>query len=104
MSYNKSPFAFDDIRSAFERALEAPKGIKLVCDSHSAAILLRSRFNYYRKMHRRENSEVYQPGDPMYGKSVYDRLILRVPKKGNTDANILYIEPHVLKAEIEEIT
>jgi hypothetical protein len=104
MSYNRSPLAFDDVREAFERALGAPKGIRVVCKDRGAAFVLRSRFNYFRTLDREENRKTYQPDDPMYGKSVYDRLILRIPPKGDKDEHVLLIEPRSVEAfDIEDI-
>ena len=105
MSYNKSPLAFDDIREALDRALAAPKGIRIPCANRGAAVTLRSRFNYYRKMDRSENRRNYTSDHPMHGKSAYDRLALRIPPKGTDQENVLYIEPHLISdMTIEEIT
>ena len=102
MSYNKSPLAFEDIREAFERALAAPKGIRIPCSSRGAAINLRSRFNYLRKISRAENRQIYDSSHPMYGKSMYDKLILRIPGRNEPDAAVLYIEPRSIEDFIIE--
>jgi hypothetical protein len=93
MGFNRSPLAFDDVRELFERALASPKGIRVVCVSRSEAIVRRGRFNYFRKLNRRESMDVYERGHPMHGKSPYDRLVLRVPPKGAKDEHVLYVEP-----------
>lgn len=95
MAFNQSPLAFDDLKPHFDRALEAEKGIKIVCDSFAQATILRARFNYYRKLDRQANTKVYEADHPLYGKSLYDKLILRVPKKGTVDSHCLYIEKRV---------
>lgn len=92
MSWSKSPLAFKDIEQTFARALETPKGIKINCPSYGAAINLRSRFNYHRKMSRKQNAEIYPSGHYMHGHSLYDVLVLRVPHKFAPDAATLYIE------------
>jgi len=94
MSFNKSPFSFDDVKAAWERALESHKGVKIPCRTRGEAVNLRSRFNYYRKLDRQANFQTYQPDDPMYGRSVYDRYLLRIPKKGTAEEAVLYIEPY----------
>jgi predicted aconitase with swiveling domain len=105
MSFNKSPLAFDDIREAFNRALEAPKGIRILCTTRGAAILLRSRFNYFRKVDRQANRAIYDPEHSMHSKSIYDRLVLRIPPKGSVHDNTLIIEPITVdNLTIEEIT
>lgn len=92
MSYNKSLLAFDDIKPEFDKALLAKKGIKIRCDSHAKAIVLRSRFNYYRTADRKENAKSLEPAHPLHGRSVYDKLILRVPRKGDKDDNCVFLE------------
>ena len=105
MSYNKSPLAFDDIREAFERALNAERGIRITCVSRGAATILRARFNYFRWMNRKENAHTYEPDHPMWNRSVYDRLVLRIPPKGSPEEAVLYIEPRLVSSlSIEEIT
>lgn len=105
MSYNKSLLAFDDIREAFEKALSAPKGIRISCSSRGAAVILRSRFNYYRKLDREQNGKTYETDHPMWNRSPYDKLVLRIPPKNEPEANTLYIEPRSIgDLFIEEIT
>lgn len=104
MSFNKSTLAFDDIKAAFERALAAPKGIRIPCPNRGAAINLRSRFNYVRMMDREATLRIYPDGHPMQGRSMYDKLVLRVPARDQPDAAILYIEPRSVEdLNIEEI-
>jgi len=104
MSYNRSPLAFDDIKDAFDRAVASPKGIRISCDSHGAAVVLRSRFNYFRKQDREDNKRTYPPDHPLSGRSPYDRLVLRIPQKGTPEDTVLFIEPRsVADMHIEEI-
>jgi len=103
--FNKSAFAFDDLREVFEKALAATKGIRVVCKSRSDAIITRSRMNYLRKMDRRENGVTYQSDHPMYMRSAWDRLVLRVPPKGDPDEAVIFIEKRTAeRLTIEEIT
>jgi hypothetical protein len=106
--YNKSPLAFDDLRVVFQRAMEAPIGLRVICKSRSEAVITRSRLNYLRKMDRKENAITYQSDHPMYMRSVWDRLVLRIPPKGQPDEAVIYIEKrraeNLILEEIEEIT
>ena len=90
--FNKSAFAFDDLREVFEKALTATKGIRVVCKNRSDAIVTRSRMNYLRKMDRRENGVTYQSDHPMYMRSAWDRLVLRVPPRGHPDEAVIFVE------------
>ena len=104
MSYNKSPLAFDDVRDIFDRALDSQKGLRIPCASRSAAITLRSRFNYFRKANRKDNADMYPSDHSLHGKSMYDKLSLRVPPKGAPDEHVLYIELHTSSSlTVEEI-
>jgi hypothetical protein len=104
MPYNKSSQAFDDIKEAFERALAAPKGIRIPCLDRAAAIQHRARFNYFRKMNREDSKKIYDRDHPMWGCSVYDKLIVRLPSRGTPEENVLYIIPHSIDDfNIEEI-
>jgi len=94
----------EEIREVFDRALNAEIGVRVPCHSRGAAINLRSRFNYIRKLDRQENAQTYPPGHSMHGKSQYDQLILRIPGKWEPDSTVLYIEHRVYEAfEIENV-
>jgi hypothetical protein len=104
MSWNKSPLAFEDAQIVFERALNSLKGIRITCKTRGAAIALRSRYNYWRKLNRLENSHTYPPDHPLHKHSIYDKLILRIGPKDTLSETVLYIEHHSIdNLEIEEI-
>lgn len=104
MSWNRSPLAFADVQDAFERALAHKRGIRIKCSTHSEAIQKRSRFNFYRILNRKQNAETYPNDHIMHGVSVYDQLILRIPRRGSEDDKYLYIEQRsVDDMQIEEL-
>lgn len=104
MSQSSSLFAYNDVRDAFERALQSPHGIKITYSSYSQAIHERSRFNQFRKLHRAETLDIYDEGHPLRGKSVYEALNLRIPRRSEPDSNILYIEPRTIaNMQIEDL-
>lgn len=104
MPYSTSVLAFDDVKDAFEKALEAPKGIRVVCDTRASAIVLRSRFNYYRKLDRQNNAKIYPPDHHLHNRSAYDKLIIRIPYRGSQEEATLYIVPRSIDdLTIEEI-
>lgn len=103
--YNKSPLAFDDLREVYQKAMDASKGIRVVCKTRSEAVTLRSRMHYLRKMDRKENAVVYQPDHPMYMRSAWDKLVLSIPPKGEPNETTIFIEKRTAeKLEIEDIT
>lgn len=77
----KSAYALEALREALDRALASPKGIALTCDNRGHAISTVARLNTLRVKDRENSKTVYQdPDHPMYGCSIYDRLIISVPK------------------------
>jgi hypothetical protein len=88
----KSPLAFDDCRIILDRALEAKNGIQVRCGSRGEAATLRSRLNSLRRVDRVDNKKIYQPDDNLYGNSEYDRLVIRLGKKGESDEHVVFIE------------
>lgn len=104
MGYNKSPLAFDDIREVFDKALAATRGVKITCETRAAAVNLRARFNYFRKIHRAESRLVYKSTDLEYGRTPYDALQLRLSPKGDPQERVLYIEKRLAgDLSVEEI-
>jgi hypothetical protein len=99
---NRSPNAFTDVVEAFDRALNAPRGIRIACGTYGQAIRLRQRFNYYRKLDRARNRDTYPPDNPLHGVSVYDSLELRIPPKADPNSNVLFIEPRLVENLIIE--
>lgn len=95
--FNRSPKAFSDVADLLERAINSEKGVRIPLSSRSAAITLRARANYYRKLDRVRNKDIYPMRDhPMHGNSTYDALVLRIPPKGSPEEHVLYVEPHTL--------
>lgn len=102
--FSQSIFSFDDIKPHLDRALGSEKGIKVTCDSHKQAVILRARFNYYRTLDRKSNTKTYEEGHPLHGRSIYDRLVLRVPREGNPEDTSVFIEKRLPETwKIEEI-
>lgn len=78
MTISTSKLAYGDCYDLFDQALEDEKGIRAKVEDMDAAIFLRMRMNQARKLDRQSNLETYEPGDPMYGRSNYDRLTFRI--------------------------
>ena len=103
MAYSKSSLAFDDIRELLDKALEAPLGLRITCESHAKAVVLRARINYFKSLDRKDSTTTYDSGHFMWNKSAYDRLSAQLPKKGTAGDNILYIGPRKFHFSVEEI-
>lgn len=77
MSFSKSPLSFEDIRTALDRAMEAPKGILVRLETPGAAVSFVSRANYCRLQDRKENAKTYPDGHPLKQASIWDALRIR---------------------------
>lgn len=87
-----SQLAHTDILAAMDRAISNGKGVRVFCGpSLGDAVNLRQRAYRAREIDRRENRKIYEPEDPLYGRSVYDRLLM-IPRENDADGWFLYIE------------
>ncbi len=77
MAYNTSITSYPDIRAALDKALESAKGVRLRFPDAKAAMTFRGRVHSMRWLDRKENCKIYQETDPMYGRSVYDPLMVK---------------------------
>lgn len=78
MTVSTSKVAYEDCFDFFDQALDDEKGIRVRIPTMNDAIRLRMRMNYARRLDRDDNRLVFEPGDPLYGKSIYDRLTFRI--------------------------
>lgn len=103
MTASQSLLAFADCRDLFDRALESDKGIRVKCASDGAAWHLRLRMHNFRRLDRKANCATYADDHPMYGKSVYDPIIVT---KRLIDGNFWIVCERLDKRvyEIEAIT
>lgn len=91
-SPTKSLLAYSDCGAIFGRALDSKKGVLIECESHGAAVNLRTRLNTYRKLDRKYSMRMYQPDDPKYGHSDFDVFVVRIARKGAEGDNVVRVE------------
>lgn len=104
MSFNRSPFAFGDLRDLFQKAMETPKGLRIIQENRGRAIRLSMRLNYLRKMNRKENALTFPVDHPLHMRSEWDKLEISVPKKGTPDEHCVYIRHRKMEdLKIEEL-
>lgn len=100
MAYNVSITSYPDIRSALDRALESAKGVRLKFPDQKAAMTFRGRVHSLRFLDRKENKKIYAEDHPMYGRSVYDPLMVKT--EDATTVAIIKLEG--VEFDLEEIT
>jgi hypothetical protein len=102
MTTSTSKHAYNDCFSLYDRALSAPHGVRVPFPTRGAAQQFYVRMHSARIIARRESMEVYPSDDPAYGTSPYDILVVRQPVEAEGHW-YLYVEPRVVKGEIEEL-
>lgn len=94
MGTNSSMLAYEDIRELMDRAISSENGVATIVDTYGAAIRLRQRIYAFRNLSRKQSTKIYQLDDPMFGKTVYDNLVVPQFEK---IAGIEKIEVKILK-------
>ena len=74
MPLPQSLLAYSDCRELFDKALASDNGLKITSETKGKAIHLRQRLMKFRALDRTQNAKIYVPGDPLFGKSEYDRV------------------------------
>lgn len=70
--------SYGDAYEALDLAKDDAKGIRLKQKDYASAATFRSRIHYARQVDRKDNLDIYDPGDPLFGRSVYDTLVVRL--------------------------
>lgn len=104
MPLSKSIYAYNDCCQIYERAMESAvsggPGVRVRQEKESDAIYLRMRMNNARAINRRDNADIYAPGDPLYKASVWDALMVTI--KMIDDDFYVYVEPHGIDTSMIE--
>ena len=104
MPPNSSTLAHQDIRAAMDRALENGRGVRISCDTPGDVYNLRQRFYTVRRLDRADNAKTYDTDHPLYGRSVYDTLIVYPASEGNTIYCVIEVStPDRLEERIEDL-
>ena len=99
MSISTSRLSYGDCYEAMEKALDDSAGVRIKVESHDMAHHLRLRMHTARSIDRKDNKTLHEEGAPLYGRSIYDRLVLKIRQiNGET---WLYIEQLVIKGELQ---
>lgn len=86
-----SRLAYIDCYKILDAALEDKLGVRVRTSNEAQAQILRSRLHYARRLIRDENLAVYNPGDPLFGRSPYDVLVIRFRDAANRPIPLNYI-------------
>ncbi len=89
--------AYRDCEEIFQRAAADRSGARVQVADYNAAVVLRTRLHYFRKLDRAANAEVYPPGHPQHGQSIYDDYFVSMYPDEDDNGYWLYIEPRSKK-------
>lgn len=78
MALSESLLAYSDCQEFFEKAVEDTKGARRPFPDEKQATRWRMRCHQFRKLHRKQNAEVYALGEMLHGRSEYDVLTLTI--------------------------
>lgn len=78
MSLPQSLLAYEVELDTLDRAASEPKGIRVRHPTHESAYHFRYRLYHAKKLQRAKNREIYEKGDPLYGATSFDNLVVRI--------------------------
>ena len=92
MSLPNTLDAFDDCIDYFDTALADPTGIRVEFAEYGQAHHFTLRMHQARALHRAHLRRVYAEDDHRYGRSEFDRLMVRQPREDEAGHWWVYIE------------
>lgn len=102
MPTSNSRLAFEDCFEILDIASEDNNGARVQVPAHSDAMQLRTRLHVARRIDRDENAKTYDKDHPLHGKSIYDRLVVRLKTLG--DDHFVYVERVQRPTKIEPLS
>ena len=83
MAGSKDTITYEAELEALNKALESDAGVRIPFGVQGDAINYRLRLHKARRNDRTANKQMYDSDHPLWGKSVYDGLVVRItPEKG----------------------
>lgn len=101
MPLSNARLSYKDCFDIFDAALANKKGVRVELEDMDKATFLRMRLHNARKIDRKDSTEIYSDGHPMFGQSIYDKLAVRLRTE---DGKVwLYVEQISLDFKIENL-
>ena len=91
MSASTSRLAYRDAEEVFDAAIADGRGIRIPFSDKGDALHMRLRLHKFRQLDRDDNARTFDRGHPLYGRSNYD--VIRVRVVDIDDVWYLYLEP-----------
>ena|SRR5258706_8723513 len=96
MSISNSRLSYTDCYEFLDKAIEDDKGVRVPLGEWAKANFFRMRCHQARSITKKDNREIYQPGDPQYGVSIYDVITIRL-KEDEAGEWWVYAEKNLLE-------
>ena len=103
MTVSNSLLSYQDCTKLLEAAMEDTLGARLKVRDMDEAYFQRGRIHYCRKLWRKENAVIYEPGHAMHGRTIFDALVVRIR---NVDGEFyIYLErTDEIRGEVEGLS
>lgn len=88
MTMPRSRMAYPDVEEIFDIAMADPVGARVWFESRGQANNFITRAHTFRDIDRYDNARIFEKGEPLYGKSTYDILVLTVTAGAMDDPNV----------------
>ena len=98
--------SYTDCFTLFERAYEDPKGARYQAGdgSYGQNKYFSMRMHQARAIDRQDNKELFPPGDPLYGRSIYDALIVQLKEDAEGKWWVYVSHTEINQSEIESLS
>jgi hypothetical protein len=83
-----------------QRALEAPRGLRISCPD---PIRQRALLYYARAAERKHNKKIFPQDNAMHGRSYFDNLVIRLVPDPKSPTGIEILKENPIPMEIEEL-
>lgn len=99
MPVSSSRLSYSDCFTLFEKALEDTKGARFqpkssktdVPGNYGDCYHFRLRMHQARAIDRKDNREIFDPGDPLYGRSLLDPLVIQIKGPDSDGMHWIYV-------------
>lgn len=106
MPVSSSRLSYSDCEVLFEKALADTKGARyqVAFGDYGQTRYFVMRMHQFRAIDRQDNRSMFEKGDPLYGRSIYDPLVVQIKK----DVDGLYwcyvVHTEINEGEIEPLS
>ena len=102
MPTSLSRLSFEDCFDILNQAADDGSGVRVAFAREGDATHFRMRCNAARAMDRKENAETYEQGHVLFGRSVYDNIVIRLVRE--VTQTFLYFEKRNAEMKVTKLS